>query len=135
MTDKKKVVTVRDVMKTNYGSIDGIATVKEALLKMKELGTAVLLVNKRTDADEHGLLLVSEIARQVLSVDRAADRVNVYEIMSKPVITVHPGMDIRYCARMFSDYEIVRVPVVEDGKVIGMVSPGHLVLDGMIQLI
>lgn len=135
MSGEKKVITVRDVMKTNYGSIDGIATVKEALLKMKELRTAVLLVNKRSDADEHGLLLVSQIARKVLSCDRPADRVNVYEIMQKPVVSVHPDMDIRYCARLFDSYNLVRAPVVENGIVIGMISPGHLVLDGMIQLI
>ena len=72
-----------------------------------------------------------DIARHVLARDRAPDRVNVYEIMNKPVITVHPDMDIRYCSRLFANYNLVRAPVIENNLVIGMVSPNSLVLDGM----
>jgi predicted transcriptional regulator len=51
--------------------------------------------------------------------------------MSKPVISVHPDMDIRYCSRLFANYNLVRAPVIENNKIIGMVSPNSLVLDGM----
>ena len=128
------IIRVRDVMKTNFGTIDGIATVAEALKKMKELQTAVLIVNKRHDDDEYGLINCGDIARHVLAKDRAPDRVNVYEIMSKPVISVHPLMDIRYCSRLFAHYDLVRAPVIEDRKVIGIISPNSLVLDGLYRI-
>ena len=128
------IIRVRDVMKTNFGTIDGIATVAEALKKMKELQTAVLIVNKRHDDDEYGLINCGDIARHVLAKDRAPDRVNVYEIMSKPVISVHPQMDIRYCSRLFAHYDLVRAPVIEDRKVIGIISPNSLVLDGLYRI-
>jgi CBS domain-containing protein len=118
-------------MKTDFGSIDGIATVADALKQMKALKTAVLLVNKRNENDEYGMLTSGDIARHVLAKDRAPDRVNVYEIMSKPVITVHPDMDIRYCSRLFANYNLVRAPVVENQKVVGMISPNSMVLDGL----
>jgi predicted transcriptional regulator len=73
----------------------------------------------------------ADIARHVLAKDRAPDRVNVYEIMSKPIISVHPDMDIRYCSRLFANYNLVRAPVLENNKIIGMVSPNSLVLDGL----
>lgn len=98
---------------------------------MKMLKTAVLIVNKRNDNDEYGMITSGDIARHVLARDRAPDRVNVYEIMSKPVISVHPDMDIRYCSRLFANYNLVRAPVLENNKVIGMVSPNSLVLDGL----
>jgi len=131
MMENSTLIRVKDVMKTDFGTIDGTATVADALKKMKSLKTAVLIVNKRNEDDEYGMLTSGDIARHVLAKDRAPDRVNVYEIMNKPVITVHPDMDIRYCSRLFANYNLVRAPVLENNKVVGMVSPNSLVLDGL----
>jgi signal-transduction protein with cAMP-binding, CBS, and nucleotidyltransferase domain len=131
MIDNPIIIRVRDVMKTDFGTIDGIATISDALRKMKSLKTSVLIVNKRHDNDEYGMINCGDIARHVLAKDRPPDRVNVYEIMHKPVISVLPDMDIRYCSRLFADYNLVRAPVVENKQVIGVVSPNSLVLDGL----
>lgn len=131
MMKNKNIIRVRDIMKTDFGTIDGIATVADALKQMKSLKTAVLIVNKRHEDDEYGMLTSGDIARHVLAKDRAPDRVNVYEIMSKPVISVYPDMDIRYCSRLFADYNLVRAPVLENNRIVGMVSPNSLVLDGL----
>lgn len=135
MNQKVTLIRVRDVMKTDFGKIDRIATVGEALKKMKSLKTSVLIVNKRDENDEYGMITSGDIARHVLAKDRAPDRVNVYEIMSKPVISVHPDMDIRYCSRLFAEYNLVRAPVIENQEIIGMVSPNSLVLDGLYRLV
>jgi len=131
MIETSILIRVRDVMKTDFGTIDGVATIADALKKMKSLKTAVLIVNKRNEDDEYGMLTSGDIARHVLAKDRAPDRVNVYEIMTKPVISVHPDMDIRYCSRLFANYNLVRAPVLENNQVVGMVSPNSLVLDGL----
>jgi CBS domain-containing protein len=135
MIEPRAIIRVRDVMKTDFATIDGIATVGDALRKMKALKTSVLVVNKRHEDDEYGMINSGDIARHVLAKDRAPDRVNVYEVMSKPVISVHPDMDIRYCSRLFADYNLVRAPVIENNKIIGVVSPNSLVLDGMFNLL
>ena len=135
MIEDRIIIRVKDVMKTDFGTIDGIATVDDALKTMKLLKTAVLVVNKRHEDDEYGLITSGDIARHVLAKDRAPHRVNVYEIMSKPVISVHPDMDIRYCSRLFADYNLVRAPVIDNKIVIGMVSPNSLVLDGLYKII
>ena len=134
MREKKRVVRVRDVMKRDFATIDGIATVSDALEKMKTLKTSVLVVNKRYDDDEYGLITAGDIARDVLGKDRAVDRVNVYEIMTKPVISVHPEMDIRYCSRLFARYNLVRAPVLDGRQVVGTISPNALVLDGLYRI-
>lgn len=131
MIDKTKIVHVRDVMKTDFSMIEGSASVSDALKLMKSQKTSVLVVNKRHEFDEYGLVTSGDIARHVLAKDKAPDRVNVYEIMACPVIQVSPDMDIRLCSRLFANYNLVRAPVVDNGKVIGMVSPNALVLDGM----
>lgn len=128
----ENIVKVRDVMKTNVDIIDGKLTVEEALQQMKHVDTKSLIVNKRFKEDEYGMVLLSDIAKQVLAKDRSAARVNIYEIMSKPVITIDPNMDIRYCARLFDQFGLSRSPVVENGEVIGLVSFTDMVLKGMI---
>ena len=130
MSDRE-IIRVRDVMKNNFDMVDGMATIKEALSTMKHVETKSLLVKKRNKDDEYGILLISDIARQVLAKDRSPDRVNVYEIMAKPVIHIDPGMDIRYCARMFERFNLSRAPVLENGEVIGIVSYTDMVLKGM----
>lgn len=135
MIEKPQIIRVKDVMKTDFGMIDRTATIAEALITMKTLKTSVLVVNKRHDDDEYGMLNSGDIARHVLAKDRAPERVNVYEIMSKPVISVHPDMDIRYCSRLFADYNLVRAPVLENKTIIGMISPNSLVLDGLYRLV
>lgn len=126
------IVKVRDVMKTDIDIIDGKLTVEEALQQMKHVDTKSLIVNKRFKEDEYGMVLLSDIAKQVLAKDRSSARVNIYEIMSKPVITVDPNMDIRYCARLFDRFGLSRSPVVENGEVIGLVSFTDMVLKGMV---
>ena len=131
MSDKKKLIRVRDVMKPDYDMIDGKLTVEDALRAMRHVETKTLIVDKRDEDDEYGVVLISDIAKQVLAKDRSPKRVNVYEIMSKPVISVRPDMDIRYCARMFEQFGLSRAPVIEGGKVIGIVSFTDMVLHGL----
>ena len=134
MNTAAKTICVGDVMKVEFGMIDGKATIYEALMMMKEYRTSVLVVDKRHDDDEYGLLLVSDIARKVLAKDRSCRRVNVYEVMIKPAVYVEPSMDIRYCSRLFARFNLVRALVVEDKKALGTISPNSLVLDGMFAL-
>jgi signal-transduction protein with cAMP-binding, CBS, and nucleotidyltransferase domain len=126
-----RITRVRDVMKPQFDMIDGLATVAEAMKTMVHIETKCLIVRKRHDDDEYGIVTLADIARQVLAVDRAPERVNIYEIMTKPVIQVSPDMDIRYCARLFARLDINRAPVVEDGRVIGIVGYTDLVLKGL----
>jgi len=128
---EKTPVRVRDVMKPQFDVVDGITTVTEALEKMQHVDTKSLLVDKRHDDDEYGIVMLSDIARNVIAKDRSPDRVNIYEIMSKPVITVDPSMDIRYCARLFERFALSRAPVVDNGKLVGVISYTDMVLKGL----
>jgi len=128
---ERTVIRVRDVMKHNFDMVDGMLSVRELLQKMQHEETKCVLIDKRHDDDEYGIVLISDIARQVLARDRAPERVNVYEIMTKPVVTVGPHMDIRYCARMFEKFSLSRAPVEDGGKLIGIISLTDMVLKGL----
>ena len=122
---------VRDCMKTDVTEVDGRLDVLNALKVMKKAGTTSLIVKRRDEEDEYGMVLFSDIAKKVIAKNRAPERVNVYEIMAKPVLMVRPDMEIRYCARMFENFGISHAPVAENGKIIGMVSYYRLVLHGL----
>ena len=127
----KKWVPVRDVMRTEVTEVEGKLDVLSALKIMKKVRAPCLIVRRRDERDEYGMLLFSDVAKNVIAMDRAPERVNVYEIMAKPVISVRPDMDIRYCARLFQKFGISHAPVVENDKVIGIVSFYLLVLEGL----
>ena len=129
--NEKQPVRVSDVMTTRYQTVDGMMTVAAAIEKLKADNAIALIVDKRHDNDEYGIVLLRDIANGVLAKDRAPERVNVYEIMSKPVVGVDPDMDIRYCARLFSKLGFSHAPVIDGGKLVGMVSYPQLVLKGL----
>ncbi len=122
---------VRDCMRSDVTEVDGKLDVLSALKIMKKIEATSLIVKRRDEQDEYGLLLFSDIAKKVIAKDRAPERVNVYEVMAKPVLSVRPDMEIRYCARLFENFNISHAPVVENGKVIGIVSFYLLVLHGI----
>ena len=123
---------VRNCMSEDVIEIDGRLDVLSALKIMKEAEGTSLIVKRRDESDEYGMLLFSDIARQVLARNRAPERVSVYEIMVKPMVTVRADMEIRYCARLFENFGISQAPVVDDGKIVGLVSYYRLVLYGML---
>ncbi len=122
---------VRDCMRTDVTEVDGKLDVLSALKIMKKVGATSLIVKRRDNDDEHGMLLFSDVAKKVIAKNRAPERVNVYEIMAKPVLTVRPDMDIRYCARLFDNFGISHAPVVENDTIVGIVSYYLLVLHGL----
>lgn len=130
MKDMREI-TVRQVMRENVTTVDGRIDVMECMRIMKRVGATSLIVEKRFENDEYGMVLFSDIAKQVIAKDRSPERVNAYEIMAKPVISVRPDMHIRHCARLFERCGISHAPVIEHGQVIGIVSYYLLVLGAL----
>jgi predicted transcriptional regulator len=122
---------VRQVMRTDVTQVDGKMDVLTALKIMKKVGATSLIVKRRNERDEYGMLLFSDVAKKVIAKDRAPERTNVYEIMAKPIISVRPDMDIRYCARLFENFGISHAPVIENDEIVGIVSYYLLVLEGL----
>jgi signal-transduction protein with cAMP-binding, CBS, and nucleotidyltransferase domain len=124
----KDHVAVREVMTKSPLVIDGLASVAQAAAMMREKGVSSLVVDKRDDRDEYGILAIHDIASEVVAHNRAADRVNVYEIMSKPVISVDVDMNVKYAVRLLTRFNLTRALVLESGHVAGIVTLRDLVL-------
>ncbi|MGF1637508.1 MAG: CBS domain-containing protein [Cyclobacteriaceae bacterium] len=128
---KPKIQRARDVMNNKVIFIDGMATAKEAVERMRAEEVDVLIVKKRTEDDAYGIVDLQDLINGVIIPDRESSEVNVYEIMKKPAIPVPADMDIRYVARMLIRTGIRRAPVEENGKYIGMISISSLILYNM----
>ncbi|GGQ11157.1 CBS domain-containing protein [Shewanella litoralis] len=122
----------RDVMNNRYAMVDGMHTVAEAIQVAVTKNVSILVVDKRNEHDEYGMVLMSDIARKVLAKDKSPERTNIYEIMIKPVFSVPADMDVRYTARLFERFNINKAPVVESGSILGFVTYDDIVLKGMI---
>ncbi len=132
---EKNMVTVREVMNQRYVRVSGMDAVAEAFLQMREADARCMIVERRDENDEYGLVLHTDIVRKVIGPDRSPDRVRIYEIMSKPVLSVHPGMNIRYASRLFERFRIRVAPVVEAGEIIGIVTDLDIATLGLGQLL
>jgi CBS domain-containing protein len=115
-------------MRRNVATIDGMATVREAIDKMRSENVTSLIVNKRDTSDAWGIVTVTDLVREIIAPGRSPDDANVYEIMTKPISTVPPDMDIRYVARLLYRVGVRRVPVEAQGELLGMLSLSDLVL-------
>lgn len=124
-----KIVRARDVMQKQFLTIDGMATAREASNIMRSERVFSILVEKRHENDAWGIIVVQDFIKGVLIPDRSPDDVHVYEIMTKPIITVPADMDIRYAARLIYRAGIRRAPVEDRGKIVGMISLSSLILD------
>ena len=127
--DSTSIIRARDVMHKLIVSIDGMATAKEAVAKMRSERVSSLLVNKRHTDDAWGIVVVQDFIKGVIIPGRSPAEVNLYEIMTKPIITVPADMDIRYVARLIYRAGIRRAPVEDGGELIGMISLSSLILD------
>ena len=129
--NSEMIIRVSDVMNQRFIIEDGLATVAEAIDALRKADAVCVIVQKRHDDDEYGLVLLSDIARKIIASDRSPERVNLYEIMSKPVISVRPNMDIRYTARMFETFGLSTAPVLKRGEVLGVITYREIVLSGI----
>ena len=121
-------IKVREVMATPVHTVDSMATVREAMARMVAHNVSSLVVERRDDKDEYGLLVIADIADKVVALNHSFDRVNVYEIMSKPLLTVDLEMDIRYAIRHLVHFGVSRAIVVADRDLLGMVTLRDMVL-------
>ena len=127
--EQNRIVRARDVMSTRIIAIDGMATAKEAAQKMKEENVLSLLVSKRHENDAWGLVAVQDLITGVLIPAKKAEDVNVYEIMTKPILSVPADMDVRYVTRLLYRANMRRAPVEDKGELVGMITLASLVLE------
>ena len=89
---------------------------------MRREQVSSVVVDRRHPGDEYGIVVVHDIAVEVIGKSRSSERTNVYEIMSKPVLSVDADMDIKYAIRLLSRFALSRAIVLHGGQLVGIVT-------------
>jgi len=113
---------VEDVMNKRLEFIDANSSVKEAIDLMLEKRIRSLLVKPRNEMDCYGVITVRDIVFGVFANDLKPEDVRVGDIASKPIVTVPKGTELMNVVRFMKRFNIARVFVLDDGKIVGVVS-------------
>jgi len=132
MNNKRSYQSAKDVMTKKVILVDGMATAREAVEMMRIEKVESLIVKKRHPKDAYGIVNVHDFIEGVIIKDKSLEEVNIFEIMTKPLISVPADMDVRYVARLLINVEIRMAPVEENGEYIGMISLSDLILNDLI---
>jgi CBS domain-containing protein len=119
--------TVKDILRAKGSKVYSIspdATVYEALNRMAEENVGSMLVFEGKDLV--GLISERDYSRKTILKGRLSKDTAVREIMTIPVVSVHPDDDIEACMELFTDKRVRHLPVIEKGKVVGIVSMGDV---------
>jgi CBS domain-containing protein len=121
-----RTLPVSALMKKDFQTIKGSATVAEALQLMKKTGESGIVVEPRNEDDCYGIVTEKDILEKVIDpgedIHRDPWNTPVFQIMSKPIISVNPGMRIKYALRLMKRTNIRRLTIMDSNKVIGMLN-------------
>lgn len=120
--EKTKSMKVRDVMHKEVVTIGGSATVADAVRLMRQRGVSSLIVNRRNHDDAWGIVVRKDVVHKVIDPGKDPDKVRVFEIATKPLITVSPGLALKYCARLMHQSGIRRAAVFDGKDIVGIIS-------------
>jgi len=119
------MLRLRDVMRSPVLTIDADEPVHKAAHVMSVNNIGCLVVT--SGGKPVGIVTERDILKKVVAMCRNPEAVKVSEIMSKPLVTGEPDMDIVYAAKLMVGRNVKRLPVVENGKLVGIVTLTDLI--------
>jgi CBS domain-containing protein len=124
------MATIRDLLKTKGNQVWTVTpntSVLETLLMMTEKGVGALVV---VEGDQiAGIISERDFIHSIAEKERCVLNTVVLEYMTTTVLTITPDQSIEDCMQLMTDKHIRHLPVVENGKLVGMISIGDIVKD------
>lgn len=124
--------TVAEILKAKGNpparTIGPAATVLEAISLMAQYGIGALVV-VASEGRVIGIVSERDYARKVVLMERSSYSTEVRDIMTADVLTIAPGQTNEDCMKLMTERRLRHLPVVENGKLVGMISIGDLVKD------
>jgi CBS domain-containing protein len=122
------VTNVRDILRDKGAAVHSVSpddTVYDALKLMAEKNIGALVV---LDEDRiAGVISERDYARKIVLKDKLSKETKVKEIMTADIVTVTPAMDLDQCMELITDKRLRHLPVVENDRVVGIISIGDIV--------
>lgn len=118
-------VPVVEIMTQTPITIDPLATVADAakVMREKDIGSLVVVDDGGRPT---GIVTERDLVTKVAASDLQPSRVQVKDIMTSPLVAVHPHEEVAEAAKVMSQRKIRRLPVVKEGKLVGMITENDI---------
>ena len=120
-------MNVKDIMTKGVEFIDGNKTVADAMKTMLSRHITSLMVERESKYDSYGVVTRKDIVNKVIAEGKNPRRVKVKEVASKPIISVHPNLNINDLAKLMARLDLRRFPVDDGRKLVGLVSNSDVI--------
>ena len=111
---------VQNIMISNVMTVETNTLVMAAVKIMNQQGIGCLVVTK--NGSPVGIVTERDLLKRVLAESKNPEKTMVQEIMSRPLIVGKPDMEIGEVIELMFDRKIKKIPIVEDGKLLGLVT-------------
>ncbi|WP_018949603.1 CBS domain-containing protein [Thioalkalivibrio sp. ALMg11] len=118
---------VSEILRPNVITVSPLAPLREAMQLMRKHGVKSLVVEKQHAHDAYGIITYTTILKTIVAEEGDIDLSNVYDVCTKPVITVPAEMDVKYVARLMVSQGIRRLVVLKDNELEGIVTTSDIV--------
>jgi CBS domain-containing protein len=115
------MIKASDIMSKDVVTISASSTVAKAVELMKQKRLRSLIVDRSDEYDAYGMVTETDVVYKITALGKDPTQAQVYEIMTKPCISVNPELSIEAVVRLFADNGIHRAPVVA-GTLLGIIS-------------
>ncbi len=118
---------VEELMVKDVITVSCMATLREAMDLMRKHRVKSLVVEKRTDSDAWGIVTYTTILRTVMQEEGDVDLVNVYDLATKPALSVPRQLEVRHAVKMMLDFDVKRLLVASNNELEGILTMNDIV--------
>ncbi len=118
---------VKDIMMREVVTVSPFDTLREALALMKKHNLKCLVVEQQDPHDAWGLITYTNIVKTIVAENGDIDLINVYDVCAKPAIGVGESLDVRHVAKLMTNSIVKRVLVLDDNRLVGLVTMDDIV--------
>ncbi len=127
MSNEQSRKLVADLMISEVHTISPMATLRDAMEKMRDCKVKSLVVEKRSDGDAWGLITYTAILRAIIQEEGDVDLINVYDIALKPALLVPRQLEVRHAVQMMLNFGVKRLIVTSNNELQGIITVNDIV--------
>jgi len=113
---------VEEMMMTEVVTTEPTATLREAMVRMRSHNIKSLVVKKRSAGDAWGIVTYTTLLRTIIEEEGDVDLINVYDVASKPALTIPGQLEVRHAVSLMLRFDIKRLVVTRDNELAGILT-------------
>ncbi|NMG02576.1 CBS domain-containing protein [Azoarcus taiwanensis] len=118
---------IKDIMVREVVTVSPFATIREAMRLMRQRQVKSLVVEKRDVHDAYGIITYTNILKTIVAEEGDIDLINVYDICSKPALTISRELEVKHAAKLMVNMNIRRLLVTATNELAGIITMNDIV--------